>query len=641
MIIGLDNETELIAPGKQAPPLACTTISDGTTGRLLHWTEAVPVVRAMLQPGAGHAIVGLNIAFDMCVFGAECPEMLAEIFAAYERNAIEDVGVRQKLIDLADGTLGWGSINGKRTRLKYGLGELTLRHFGLNLEKESPWRKRFGELRPLPLSAWPEEACRYALDDAHAPVHIHRAQAPRVRELVDQHRQTRIEFVLRLMSCWGMITSPEAVAEFERMARENYARLAAVLVEAGLKRPDHGKPGERVEEGARDTKAAMARIVAAYRARGLPVPMTKPGDDGQPSLDEDACIKSGDPLLVTYGRFGSASKTLSNDVPMLKELPRKKGEPRVLRDPRMPIHAHFNGLLETGDIGCSAPNLVNLPTRPGVRECFVPPPGFVILACDYAAIQLRTWAQCCLNILGGSDMAQVLNAGEDPHLMFAADLRRIPYEEAKKLPKKLGAPGSIYFERQCGKVGNFGKPGGMGAERLVASAAEQYQVEITLQQAYEIDEIWRRRWREASMWLDYIRRLTANGRRVQIEQFYSGRLRGGLGFCDAANGIFSALSYDAIKDAAWLVARACYLERSSPLFGSRMVNVIHDELLLYVPEEIAHECAQETSRLMIIGASPWIPDVPPKVEATLMRCWSKKAEPVYREGRLVPWELAA
>lgn len=643
-MIALDTETVLIAPGCHAPPLVCLTAADGGPGAaLVGWREAEELAVALLD--GGELLVGHNVAFDFAVLVSQFPHLMPYVFEAYDADRVKDVGLRAKLIDLAEGSLGWGSIGGKRTRFKYSLDELTRRHFGLALDKDGPWRLRYGELRDVPVEQWPAGARQYAIDDAVATAHVWQAQEAHRDIFADLHRQARAEFWIRLMSCWGMTTSPAAVAEFERMARENYVRLAAVLVEAGLKRPDRvikvGKRKGEIDEGARDTKAAMVRLVAAYEARGVPVPMTEGTEKTppRPSLEEDACFKSGDPVLHAYGEFGSASKVLSTDVPL------------VQAGTAVPIHAHFETLLETGDIGCSAPNLVNLPTRHlhvpgshcpapvlpctcpwGVRECFVPRPGFVFLACDYAAIQLRTWAQVCIWLLGGSRMAEVLNAGGDPHCMVAADILGTTYEDA------LARKAEVYYERQCGKVANFGLPGGMGPARLVHAAANQYQIEITEHKARALKETWRRTWPEAQPYLDLVGRMTDRGN-IQIKQFLSERVRGGLGYCDTANTLFSALAYDAIKAAGWLVSKACYVDTRSVLLGSRICNVVHDELLLESPEDIASECADELARLMCEGAAPWLPDVPPKAEPVLMRRWSKKAASKRgADGKWTIWE---
>jgi hypothetical protein len=40
---------------------------------------------------------------------------------------------------------------------------------------------------------------------------------------------------------------------------------------------------------------------------------------------------------------------------------------------------------------------------------------------------------------------------------------------------------------------------------------------------------------------------------------------------------------------------------------------------------------------MINAAKVWLPDVKIAAKPVLMRQWSKKAKPIYKDGRLVPW----
>ena len=68
---------------------------------------------------------------------------------------------------------------------------------------------------------------------------------------------------------------------------------------------------------------------------------------------------------------------------------------------------------------------------------------------------------------------------------------------------------------------------------------------------------------------------------------------------------------------------------------------IHDEEVLEVlDDEHASDKAHELARLMVLGASPFLPDVPPVVEPLLGRRWSKKAKALKGpDGRLIPWDL--
>ena len=71
-----------------------------------------------------------------------------------------------------------------------------------------------------------------------------------------------------------------------------------------------------------------------------------------------------------------------------------------------------------------------------------------------------------------------------------------------------------------------------------------------------------------------------------------------------------------------------------------MVNFLHDEIMLEVPEERGHEAATQLAEIMVHEFNCFVPDVPVQASPQLMCCWSKNAKPVYdAQGRLVPWQL--
>ena len=233
----------------------------------------------------------------------------------------------------------------------------------------------------------------------------------------------------------------------------------------------------------------------------------------------------------------------------------------------------------------------------------------------------------------------MLNAGLDPHCEIAAKIMGCSYEEAVQLYKA----GDEYADdcRQTGKIANFGLPGGLQAPALVEYAKSNYGVEITLEQAHMLKSIWEEAWPEIQLYFQYVKQQT--GRRTgTIVHHYSQRVRGKCIFTQAANTYFQGLAADAAKAAYRLIAKACYLDTSSPLYGTRIVNFIHDEWIGEAPWSRAPEAAEELSRLMIVGAQPYLPDMHIKAEACVMKFWSKKAQTLRDgNGRLMAWPLAA
>ena len=112
----------------------------------------------------------------------------------------------------------------------------------------------------------------------------------------------------------------------------------------------------------------------------------------------------------------------------------------------------------------------------------------------------------------------------------------------------------------------------------------------------------------------------------------TGRLRSNVCYCQRHNTPFQGLAADGAKLALWLLWRA----------GYRIVNFVHDEILIEVPAESNLKEHAETIRELMISGMKWVvPDVRIDVEYAASTRWYKAAEAVYDDdGNLVPWEPA-
>lgn len=618
-ILGFDTETELIRPGRQIPPLVCASFAMGEDAELVHWRDARPVVESMLQSDC--LIVGHHLAFDFAVLCENFPELTPLIFEVYWADRVSDTLIREKLGHIARGFYRrYETLDGdKLIPVEYSLEAVARRRLQIQLDKGAEsWRLRYGELRDLPLAQWPEPAKEYALDDARILLPVWEQQEQAHSVLIDQYRQARAAFWLQLMSAWGLHTDANGVRAFEKKTQQKYDSIAVELKVAGLMRAN----------GVRDTKAVKALVISAYEKRtDVKLPKTPKGNV---KTDEDTCKRSGDELLLKYSELSSLKKTLSTDIPLL------------MQGICTPIHTKFESLVATGRTA-SSPNVQNLPVAAGVRECFVPRPGMLFASADFSGFELRTWAQVCLELFGHSRLAEALNAGNDPHLEMARRMLDISYKEAERL--HLLGDDKVYKARQSGKVANFGFPGGLGFKRFVEYARMNYgvildpDVEKATKKARDLKQFWLEAWPESKEYFDYIGRI-CEVVVPSVEQLYVGRVRSDVGFTDACNSLFQGLAADAAKNAGFLIARACYAQSESVLYGCRPVNFVHDEFILEVPDdEFASDAAEELARLMVEGAKPFLPDVEPKAEPQLMRRWSKKAKAIRDENkRLVPWD---
>lgn len=362
MTVFFDTETFCFAPGNMAPKVVCLQWCEDGHEAAIRSSSSDAIVRASGENSRitgnigdqvalwlehGKTLVGHNVAYDLAALCATFPALTPLVWKAYRECRIKDTMWRQKLADIGRGRY--------RTR-QYDLGSVSRIHGGPVLNKDDPWRTRYGELDGVPLFEWPEEAIRYALLDAEATRAAYLGQETRYDPalLVDEDAQCRRFWALQLMSVWGLRTSVRGVESLRQGVEERLALLSEILVKAGLRRPD----------GSRDTKAAKAHMERVCVELGIDVKKTKGGDI---SMSSDACEATGDPLLEAYCEAASMAKVLSNDVKMLE-----KG---IV----LPIHTHFD-LADTGRTTSAKPNTQN-PRRlaiatprgkQGVRECFVP-----------------------------------------------------------------------------------------------------------------------------------------------------------------------------------------------------------------------------------------------------------------------------
>lgn len=657
-------------------------IQDDEPANLLHWTEAGAFMERALD--AGEHFVGANLAFDWSVMAANFPGLLPKIFQAYREERCQDVIIRQKLLDIAAGCYrGYLNSKWKWIQFNYDLASLARRHTELRLNKDKEIQLTFGPLRDLPLEDWPEQHVIYSLEDTTATRLVWVKQDDMIRNnpgvplLDDQYRQVQADFALRLMSTWGLRTDAASVDNLERLTLAEYSRLEKLLQAEGLVRAD----------GSRDTRVAKDRILSVCgwsqqitytaiegkKGKGKPAFEYTPlpdrtdtrkmhlTDSDDVSLSADSCGESDDPLLEIYGEFGELKSVLSKDIKALRT--------GVI----LPIHTHF-GLAASGRVTSSSPNVQNWRRLPGIREAFRPREGRVFAQADVEGLELATLAQTCITVIKSSALADAINAGMDPHTDLACAILGIPYEEGIRRKKLAGDKAvqamfhirnseqrepivgvdctpeifrdytdAVEFDnaRQTAKVANFGFPGGLGIKKMVLFARATYGVVITEDECRKLKDRWLRKWPEMEKFFAWINgQMTNPDGTGQIMQLFSNRIRGGVTYTAGCNTFFQGLGADAMKAATWDLIQACYDDRTSVMYGSRPVNMVHDEFITETDDDsCAHDVAHEQERIMIRAIKKWLPDLRVAAPPLLMRRWSKNAKAVHDEnGRLVPWE---
>lgn len=624
-----DSETHLIRPGLAAPRMVClsTCSESGKTG-LFDRVSGLALVRQVLEDNSV-IIVGHNIFYDLGVCCAEDPAVFVPlVFKAFDDFRIRDTIVRQQLIDIASGNLKYrfDEETGTYVKTGYTLADLVLRLCGRVLPKTDTWRLKYALLDGVPIKDWPDDARKYAIDDAVATREVFLKQIALVHDdpleeikipggvIPTEERATRDAWALWLMSAWGVRTDGEAVTKLKIELEAEQAVAVQKLAGTGIIKQ------KRDGSWSRDMKTIYGRVSAGYEAQGLPVLMTG-GIKPRVSTEYEALVECKDPDLAVLAEAAGGAKLLNTYVPMLEG------------GTQFPICARFNVLVESNRTSCSGPNLQNLPRKGNSRICFKARPGYVYCSVDFDTIELRALAQSCLDLLGHSVMAEALRAGEDLHLTLAADFLGIERSDAVK--RHAEGDNEVIDMRQMCKVANFGFPGGMASDSFV-DYAKGYGYNIDRGLSKRLHDQWHRSWPEMKSYFNRVSTLVGKAGEGTVISPRSGFVRGGLTFTQLSNHYFQSLTATGAKDAMWHVTRECYSVRESPLWGSRPIIFVHDEVITEMPEAVASEAAERQAQVMIDTMSKWITDVPIRATPVLMRRWHKGCKPVRINNRLVP-----
>lgn len=640
--------------------MVCGTFADadGEYSILLR-EDALDLVERLLASDI--TLVGVNIVFDMAVVIANRPRLLVPVFRAFQRGRILSCDVIEKLRKIARGMNKFDYVHKRKPR--YSLAELVDEYLGEQVsgkKGQDAWRLRYKELDGVPLEDWPAEAKDYAVDDARytARVFLKQQEATRgdvlmAQTLVDLHRQMMASFGLYMMRVWGFRADSLATDMLDKELHDHVDSELEYLLSTGLYKEKITKKRTGVIERklSKNMKMLYDTVQRAYDVKEEPVPMTDGGKGPvkKPKVKTDAetLINSLDPNLRRLADIMGDKKLMDTYVPILR-----KGT-------RWPINPFYNVMVDSGRTSCSGPNIQNQPRKGGVRECFVPMPGYVYVGCDYHTAELRALAQYCLSVLGVSEMADAFKHtekyphGKDLHLVMAAALLNISYDEAEKRKKER----VVKDARQLSKVLNFGLPGGLGPQKFIDFAWKSYGMKLapTNSEAVVVAKQLKKQWiaafPEMQLFFNSINAQLSGAEGFTAQALKSNRLRGNVGYCDGCNQSFQGLTADGAKLAVWAVVLESwtgwkwdeeipdtYDLGPSPLLGFRPNGFVHDEIIGESPLALFRQHAKRLAEVMKEAMCWFVTDVPVEADAHAMRRWWKDAEPVYNDqGVLQIW----
>lgn len=267
------------------------------------------------------------------------------------------------------------------------------------------------------------------------------------------------------------------------------------------------------------------------------------------------------------------------------------------------IHADWRQIVGTGRIACRDPNLTQVPKDDRWRACFVATPGHRLVVADYSQQELRILAA----VSGDDALADVFRRGGDLHRATAALVFRV--SEAAVEPA----------QRSAAKALNFGLMYGMGAAAFARSTGVS-----TAEASATIDRYFGAFPRVAAWLAD----AEATGRR-------SGQVRTALGRIRvlprepavntarlARNAPIQGAGADMTK-----LAMAAVEDRLADRFGrptgrpSGLVMVIHDELVVEVPDADAEQAAVDVADGMRAAAAELLGAVPAVIDVAVRPAW--------------------
>lgn len=736
-VAGFDTETHLISASQIIPRLVCATFDVAPAGSYDGDAWIVPnsdptLVSTLLdmlkkvQQREAHLVIQ-HIGFDFPVIMRYATDVMSgqqvgnvsdaeEMYRlawevldqgmddelAGNPHHVHDTMIREKLLNLSThGSID--AIHGREAR--YGLGDMVKSYYNLDITAKkvemrngriythdglditgtaaagAAWRLRYSELDGKPLSQWPIEAQQYAIDDATWARRVFDKQEeirrPRYHSSANSESlQVYASIALALMGSVGFPIDTQQLTKVEARIHEQLGRVESFLKMNGLLRVD----------GSKNMEIVRAHFIAAWAQKGAHPLLTNGGDVATSSeaLEE---LKGISPLLDMFSDYQSMAKLRDAFIPRLKG-----GR----------VWAVYDILKETGRTSCKsgedgrssypAENVQQQPRFGGIRECHLPPTSdpilpspeptrWVLLSCDYSALELCSVAQVTYSLFGYSVHREKINQGYDLHSYLGSAMSMVlapdvvdgatNHEQAyktlranakAKLPpdddKSPEAERVRALKEGAGKYRTFAKPtglgypGGLGENTFVSYAKATYELDVTFDQARIFRELWRRTYPEMTDFFQWVNKCAVDpqcpgdGLYAYETQGFN-RFRARATYCATANGkSMQSLSADGAKRAVCWSVRAMLggITKDSPyilLKGMLPAAFIHDEILAASPDDVLlTERALLLSRLMVDAMQVSMPDVLLNVEPAAMRRWTKKAEPEWvvepdREARVM------
>jgi DNA polymerase-1 len=320
----------------------------------------------------------------------------------------------------------------------------------------------------------------------------------------------------------------------------------------------------------------------------LGIPVVRKTPTGQPSTAEDVLEELAEShllpkLILEYRGIAKLKSTYTDTLPA--QIQQATGR----------IHTSYHqAIAATGRLSSSDPNLQNIPIRTQegrrIRQAFVAPPGYSLVAADYSQIELRIMA----HLSGDTSLLSAFAEDRDVHQATAAEVFGTPLEAVSA------------DQRRSAKAINFGLIYGMSAFGLAR------QLGIARGEAQKYVALYFERYPGVKRYMDETRRQardagfveTVFGRRLYLPEIQS-RNQALRQYAErsAINAPMQGTAADIIKRA--MIEVDSWLQRSGA--QARLIMQVHDELILEVADAAVDTIVSELRSHMASAAELAVP----------------------------------
>jgi DNA polymerase-1 len=422
-----------------------------------------------------------------------------------------------------------------------------------------------------------QRAADYSAEDADITLRLHEALWP------------KLETEPKLQKVFDEIEMP-LVPVLARMEQ------TGVLIDAGKLKKQSNELGKRMLEiqqqafgiAGRNFNMDSPKQLQALLYEELQLPVSIKTPTGQPSTNEEALEGLASQhelprLILDYRTLAKLRSTYTDKLP-------EAVNPRTGR-----VHTSYHqAVAATGRLSSNDPNLQNIPIRTEegrrIRQAFVAPRGFKVLAADYSQIELRIMA----HLSGDAGLLAAFHGNQDVHRATASEVFGVP-------PDQVDAN-----QRRAAKAINFGLMYGMsawGLARQLGIGRDEASAYVkTYFERYPGVQAFMQATREQAHRDGYVE--TLFGRRLYLNEIHSKNqgLRAGAERA-AINAPMQGTAADIIKRA--MIAVDAWLQTLAG--AARMIMQVHDELVFEVREDAVAQISDGVRERMMGAAKLSVP----------------------------------